>query len=96
MVHWHLTSDLKRNKTFWQMPKRQDHYCVIDPFDCTTYSNSYAEGINVTKISGSHTEYDKDGRSIRNEQLLVFNRVNLTIYLRFAILLLLSSSIQRG
>jgi RHS repeat-associated protein len=43
---------------------------VYDAAGRTIYSSSYVEGINVTKINGSHTEYDKDGRSIRNEQLL--------------------------
>jgi RHS repeat-associated protein len=43
---------------------------VYDAAGRSTHSNSYAEGINVTKIDGSHTEYDGDGRSIRNEQLL--------------------------
>jgi YD repeat-containing protein len=43
---------------------------VYDAAGRTTYGNGYTEGINVTKINGSHTEYDKDGRSIRNEQLL--------------------------
>jgi RHS repeat-associated protein len=70
MAHWHLTSEINRNKTFWQKPKRRDRYCVVDPLDCTTYNNSYTEGMNVTLINGSHTEYDADGRSILNEQLL--------------------------
>jgi YD repeat-containing protein len=43
---------------------------VYDAAGRATYSNSYTEGIPATQINGSHTEYDKDGRSIQSEQLL--------------------------
>jgi YD repeat-containing protein len=42
---------------------------VYDAAGRSTYSNSYTEGIPATQINGSHSEYDKDGRSIRSEQL---------------------------
>ncbi|MDR3108366.1 MAG: hypothetical protein LBU65_01585, partial [Planctomycetaceae bacterium] len=43
---------------------------VYDAVGHATYSSSYIEGTEDEKIYGSHTEYDRDGRNTRNEQLL--------------------------
>jgi RHS repeat-associated protein len=43
---------------------------VYDAVGHAIYSNSYVEGTPDEKINGSHTEYDRDGRSVRSEQLL--------------------------
>jgi len=43
---------------------------VYDAAGRAIYRNSFTEGTAVTSIYGSHTEYDKDGRSVGNKQLL--------------------------
>ncbi|MCL2622290.1 MAG: putative Ig domain-containing protein, partial [Planctomycetaceae bacterium] len=69
---------------------------VFDAAGQAIYSNSFMEGTPKTEIYGSHTEYDKDGRIIRSEQLfglvIEINDANRQSYVKRQGVVLSSSS----
>jgi YD repeat-containing protein len=66
MTNKNLATERKRDKTFWQLPKCSDRYCIIDPLGRTAAKTEFDEQGRIKKVidaDGKVIEYDFDTES---------------------------------